>query len=119
MLLTVTGAPLIFVTVTATGPLAVFNICVPTFKFVVLRLIALFTPVPRRLIVCGLLGALSVIVTVPVCSIAEVGLNRSEMVQDTCGATEVPQLLLCVNPALAAILVILRAAAPLLVKVTF
>src|SRR5206468_3050201 len=54
MLLTVTGAPLMLVTIIATGPLAVFSICVPTFKLVSLRLIALLTPVPRRLMVCGL-----------------------------------------------------------------
>jgi len=67
---------------------------------------------------CGLPTALSVMVNVPVCSVALEGLNRTEMTQEAPGATEVPQLLVIANPALAAILVILREVVPLLVSVT-
>ena len=49
--------------------------------------------VPVRLMVWGLVGALSVIVTVPVRVPATVGLKVTLMVQLPLAATELPQLL--------------------------
>jgi hypothetical protein len=43
---------------------------------VVLKAMALLTPVPRRLMVCGLVGALSVTVIVPVCSCSSAKILR-------------------------------------------
>ena len=51
------------------------------------------TPVPVRFTTCGLPGALSVIVIVPVCVPVAVGVNVTLMVQFPLIATEAPQVL--------------------------
>jgi hypothetical protein len=51
------------------------------------------TPVPLSVIFCGLVFALSVIVTIPVRDPAAVGVNVIEIVQLPRAATELPQVL--------------------------
>ena len=53
------------------------------------------TPVPERLVVWGLLLALSVTVKVPVRLPVAVGVKVTLMTQLAPAATEVPQLLVC------------------------
>ena len=55
--------------------------------------VGLVTPIPVKLIACGLSAALSVIVTCPVRAPATVGVKATEMLQLPLGGTEVPQLL--------------------------
>ena len=75
-------------------------------------------PFPPRLITCGLPGALSVIVIEPVFEPEEDGVNVTLIVQLACTAREVPQVLLWVKSPVAAMLVIVRGAEPVLVKTT-
>jgi hypothetical protein len=65
--------------------------CAPKLRDVAERLTAV--PVPLRLAVCGVLGALSVIVRVPVRLPGAVGLNVTWIVQLAPPATLVPQVL--------------------------
>lgn len=74
-------------------------------------------PVPVRLMVCGLLLALSVMVTVPVRVPVAVGWKVTLMVQLPPAVTEPPQLLVWAKSPLIATLVIVRAVVPLLVRV--
>ena len=76
------------------------------------------TAVPDRLTVCGLLLALSVTVIVPGWLPVAVGVNVTLMVQFAPAATDVPQVLLCAYCVLSAMLLILSAAVPELVRVT-
>lgn len=76
------------------------------------------TPVPVRDITCGLLGALSVIVTEPNAPPAAVGVNVTLMVQIPCGATGKLQVSASAKGAGAAIEVTVRFAVPVLVTVT-
>ena len=73
--------------------------------------------VPVRLMVWGLLGALSVIVTVPVRVPAAVGLKVTLMVQLPPAATEPPQVLVWAKSPVAPMLVIVKAVLPVLVRV--
>lgn len=71
-------------------------------------------PVPARLTVCGLLVALSVTVMDPVYAPAAVGVDVTLMVQLPRAATVPPQVFVSVKPALAAILLMAKAEAGLL-----
>src|SRR5690242_11434717 len=75
-------------------------------------------PVPERVIVCGLLAALSEMVIAPVCSPAVVGVNVTLIVQLAPAATEMPQLFVCANCPLETILVMLSDAVPVFLSVT-
>ena len=81
----------ILVTVIACGWLAVPLVRVPKFRLVGEKLITV--PVPVSAAVCGLFGALSVTVSVPVMAPALVGVNTTLMVQVPAAARLVGQLL--------------------------
>ena len=89
----------------------------PKFKLVGAKLMPAVTPVPVRAMVCGLPVALSVTVIVPGWLPTAVGVNVTLMVQFALAATEAPQVFVCVYFALAAMLVMVSAAAPVLVRV--
>ena len=74
---------------------------------------------PVSATVCGLAGALSVTTTVPVRVLIVVGVNVTLMVQLALTATLVPQLFVCEKSPVVAMLVIVRTAAPVFVRVTF
>ena len=76
------------------------------------------TPVPVRATVWGLPVALSVTVMVPGWLPVAVGVKVTVMVQLAPAATDVPQVLVWAYGALAAMLVRLSAAVPVLVSVT-
>lgn len=76
-------------------------------------------PVPVVGTACGLLLALSVIVTVPLASPVTEGLKVTEMMHFFPLETEPPQVLVTEKFALATILVIASVALPVLVRVTF
>src|SRR5437016_2908473 len=82
------------------------------------RLTAGAVPVPLSDTVCGLPVALSAIVTAPVRVPVAVGVNVTPMVQLAPAASDAPQVLVSAKSPLAAILVMLRAALPVLVRVT-
>jgi hypothetical protein len=92
--------------------------CPPKSKLLGLMLAVGPRPVPVRLVVCGLPGALVATVSVPVRVPSAVGLNWTLMVQEPPGATDVPQLLLCKNSPDATMLEMENAAVPVLDKVT-
>src|SRR5258708_4352592 len=75
-------------------------------------------PEPARPTVCGLLPALSVRVKVPVRVPTAVGVKLILNVQVTPGGTLVPQLLVCAKSPLTATALMLRAAVPLLIRLT-
>jgi hypothetical protein len=75
-------------------------------------------PVPDRLIVCGLLLALSVMVIEPVRAPAAVGVKVTLIVQFPLAATLVPQVLVSAKSPLGVILLMLSDALPELVSVT-
>ena len=75
-------------------------------------------PIPETEIVCGLLPALSVIVTEPKRLPDAVGVNVTLMVQLVPAATLVGQLLSCAKSPVGDTLVMTKAALPVLVKVT-
>jgi hypothetical protein len=104
------------VSVTVCAALAVFKACVPKLKVVGESVMS--APVPVRATVCGLPVALSVSVMAPVLVPAAVGTNFTVTVQSAPPVSDVPQLFVCVKSPLAAMLVILRVAVPLLVRVT-
>jgi hypothetical protein len=83
-----------FVTVMFCGWLAVPLVKVPKFRLEGEKLITV--PVPVRATVCGLLGALSVTVSVPVRVPALLGTNTTLMVQVPAAGKLVGQLLVCV-----------------------
>src|SRR5438552_9285752 len=78
-----------------------------------------WTPIPVRLIICGLLLALSVIVTDPVMVPVVVGLKVTEIVHLAPATTVVPHVLVWANGTLAATLEMASALVPVLVRVTF
>jgi len=80
--------------------------------------VALLTPVPVRLTVCGLLLASSFTVTVPLRVPVVVGLKLTLMVQLAPGARLFPQLLLSRKLVLAEIPLIFKVPLPVLVSVT-
>ena len=73
---------------------------------------------PVRFMVCGLPVALSVTVIVPPWLPVAVGVNVTLMMQVPPAATEAPQALVSAYGALATMLVMVTAAAPVLVSVT-
>jgi hypothetical protein len=75
-------------------------------------------PVPVRLTVCGLPEALSVMLKVPVRVPEAVGVKVMLMVQLAPAATELPQLSVSAKSPLGEILVIVRAALPVLDSIT-
>jgi len=75
-------------------------------------------PVPVKATVCGLPPALSVTETAPVREPVAAGVKVTEIVHVPAAATEAPQVLVWLKSPLAAIVVIVRAADPVLVRVT-
>ena len=75
-------------------------------------------PVPLSETVCGLPVALSVTEIVPLVLPVIVGAKLTLMVHELPAATLVPQLFVCVKPALVAIPEMVSVALPLLVSVT-
>ena len=71
-----------------------------------------------RLTDCGLPLALSVTIIVPVCVPVDVGVKVTLMVHCPPAVTEVPQVLVSAYCALAAMLLMLSEAVPVLVSVT-
>jgi hypothetical protein len=76
-------------------------------------------PVPEVEIICGLLVALSVIVTVPLTAPVAAGVKLTEMVHFFPAPTELPQVLVSAKFALATMLEIVNVAVPVFVRVTF
>src|SRR5271165_1760207 len=83
---------MLLVTVTVLAALLVPTVTVPKARAVGVTDTGI-CPVPVSDIVCGLLGALSVMVTLPLDSPAAVGVNFTVMVQVPPAATLVPQVL--------------------------
>src|SRR5262249_2858601 len=75
-------------------------------------------PVPVRLTICGLPGASSVTARSPFRVPSAVGVKVTLMVQLAPAFTELPQLLFSAKSPLVAMLVMVRVALPLLVRVT-
>ena len=90
----------------------------PKFKLVGKKLTLDTTPVPVRATVWGLPVALSVTVMVPGWLPVAVGVNVTLIVQFPPAATELPHVLVSAYCVLAAMLVTLSAAVPVLVSVT-
>ena len=90
----------------------------PKDKVVGAKLVLGATPVPVRLMVCGLPVALSVTVIVPGRLPAAVGVKVTLMEQLAPAATEAPQVLVWAYGGLATMLGIFSAAVPELVSVT-
>jgi hypothetical protein len=103
--------------VTETELLVVPTVRLPNVSLVADKVTAL-APVPLRAIVCGLLPALSVMVTAPLYAPLDVGLKETEIVHFAPAETELRQVLVSTKFALAAMLVIDSATLPLLVSVT-
>jgi hypothetical protein len=76
------------------------------------------TPVPLSVIFCGLVFALSVIVTIPVRDPAAVGVNVIEIVQLPRAATELPQVLVWAKSPVMVMLPTLKTTDELLLTVT-
>jgi hypothetical protein len=109
--------PLLFsVTVCATLVLPMF--CATNVKLVGERPTAGVVPVPARLIDCGLVGALSTMLNVPVREPVAVGLKVTLMAQFALVARLAGQLLVCEKSPLAEIVLIVSAFVPQLVNVT-
>src|SRR5438876_852284 len=120
MLVTLSAALPVLLSVTDCAALVVFSSWLPKLKFVADKLTmgAGAAPVPVRLMVCGLPAMLSVIVTAPVRMPVAVGVNVTLMVQLAPAATDVPQVLVCMKSPLATMLVTLSATFPVLFSVT-
>lgn len=104
-----------FVTMMFCGGLDVPLARVPKFRLVGEKLITV--PVPVRVAVWGLLGALSETVTVPVNAPALLGTKTTLMVQLPLAARLLGQLLVWVNGPVVATLVMVAALVPVLVSV--
>jgi hypothetical protein len=76
------------------------------------------SPIPLSITFCGLLGALSVMLRVPVVFPAAVGLKVTDMVQLVPAPREVPQVLVCEKAPSTAMLEIFSAMPPMLLSVT-
>src|SRR5208282_5583961 len=74
-------------------------------------------PVPLKAMICGLVGALSVSVSVPLMAPAVAGLKVTVTVQVAAGATLVAQLLVTVKSAVTESVADVTVSAPLLVFV--
>jgi hypothetical protein len=108
-----------FVSVTVWAALVVVSGWLPKLRLVGEKLTAgAVVPVPVSETVCGLPVALSVIETAPVRDPAAVGVKVTEIVQVPADATEAPHVLVWLKSPLAAMLVMARAAVPVLVSVT-
>jgi len=126
MLVMLSAAVPVLVSVTDCDPLLVFNAWLANVMLDDDKITAgagAFEPVPLRLKECGLPAALSVIVTAAVRVPAAVGLKVTLIVQlPLLPATELPQLLLCAkSPLFAPVtprLVMVKAPLPVLVSVT-
>jgi hypothetical protein len=122
MLVRVSVAVPLFVSVIALAALATPTCWLPNASDVGDRVTAGAVPVPVRAAVWGLPVALSVTVRVPVLAPVAVGLNVTLMAQLAPAARLVPQLLVCEKSALLVpvnvMLVRVNAAVPLLVSVT-
>ena len=95
--------------------------CVPKLRDVAERLTAVPVPVPVRLTGCVLPATpllLSVMVSVPVSGPVAVGEKVTLIVQEPLAATLLPQLLVSPKLVLVAMLAIVRAALPVLLRVT-
>jgi hypothetical protein len=103
------ATPKRFVSVTVFAELVVPRVTVPKLNELVEKVTGAL-PVPERLTVCGLLGASSENVRVPVAEPTAVGENVTPTVQFAPAAILAPQVLLATaNPALATMLVKLSA----------
>ena len=92
MLVIVSAVKLLFASVDVKGALVVPIVVVGNVNFVGVTETPV-TPLPLSVIVCGLLAALSVMVTSPVAAPATVGLKVTEIVQFLPALTVVPQVL--------------------------
>ena len=90
----------------------------PKLRDVGAKLTAGAVPVPVSETVCGLPLALSVTETAPVREPVAVGVKITEIVHVPAAATVAPQVLVWLKSPLAAMLVIVSAADPVLVSVT-
>jgi hypothetical protein len=116
-LVTVTVEPPTFLTVTVCAALVAPRTVIGNVKLDVDRLISLM-PVPVRLIDCGLPLALSVILAAPLRVPVAEGLNVMLIVQLALAASVVPHVLVCKKSPLIAMLVMLRVAVPVFLRVT-
>ena len=101
MLEMVTGTDPLLVSVTVLAGLLVPTTLVPKLRLVVDMLSVGVTPEPVSETNCGLLEAVSVMVSVPVREPLAVGVNVTLMVQLEFPATLAPQLLVCAKSPLA------------------
>jgi hypothetical protein len=119
MLLMVSGADPVLVSVTVCATPLVFTNWLPKLRLVGAKDTAgAVVPVPLSVTVCGLPPALSVIVTLPLRVPPTVGVKVTEIVHVPAAAIEAPQVLLWLKSPLAAMLLIVSAADPVLVSVT-
>ena len=106
-----------FVKVVVNGLLAVPTVTEPKLRLVGLNETGRI-PVPFTVIVCGLFGALSVIVTVPDCAPVAVGENVMLILQVAPAAILVPQVFTWLKGAAVAMLMLVSATLWLLVRMT-
>ena len=97
-----------FVSVVGSGLLELPTATVPKLNEVGENVTGL-APVPRTAIVCGLVAALSEIVTAPVFVPRTAGVNVTVILHFAPGAIEVPQVLTWLNGALATMLMLVSA----------
>lgn len=118
MLVMLKAAVPLLVSVTGCAALVVPSACVPNVRLVADKLTAGAVPVPVRLIDCGLLAALSVIVTMPVLVPVAAGSKVTLIVQLAPPATELPHVLVSVKSPLAVILVMFKVSVLVSLSVT-
>jgi hypothetical protein len=112
-------APPVFVSVTGCGALVVVTVWLGKVREADERVAAgPGPPIPLNGIVCGLLAALSVMVTDPYRLPLAVGVKVTLIVQFAPAATVVPHELACAKSPVAATLVMINDPLPLFVKVT-
>ena len=112
MLEIVRAAVPLLVSVTGCAALVLPTACDPKVKFDADSATTGATPVPVRATVCGLPVALSAIVIVPASLPEAVGPKLAEIVQLAPAARLEPQVLVSAYPALAVMLVMLKAPVP-------
>src|SRR5271165_87106 len=115
ILLIVTADELTLLMVMVCGALEVFSVCVPKLRVVGEKLMTV--PTPLSAVVCGLFGALSTTLRVPVCVPAFVGVNTTLMVQLAFAARLEVQLLVWLYGPVVVMLVMVIATEPVLVRV--
>jgi hypothetical protein len=119
MLERVNVVPPVLVSVTVFALLTVPTNWLENVRLVAAKLTAgAATPVPLRLMLCGLPDALSVIVIVPVRVPLAVGVNVMLMLQLPPAGSELPHVFASAKSPVAAMLVIFSVAEPVLVSVT-